>query len=200
MLVRECYVLSSPFGSSHVYLVKALKRPAINKSTLFNPAFPNHGMPSNSPTTIMPIKFLLPQMGDQGCLKALRREDEGVGRREKMENAADCVLAEPDREEMGQEVRYRGWGRKKSVQGSMSLALPHRDHHLLWILGKCREESQPAAGTLPGISGRRLGRFWPPSWELCSGSRLVIFQLCNFEHAIWIPWTSLSSVLKIKLD
>lgn len=36
-------------------------------------------------------------MGEQECIKASRREDEGVGRSGKMENAADCVLAEPDR-------------------------------------------------------------------------------------------------------
>lgn len=45
-------------------------------------------------------------MGEQGCIKALRREDEGAGGRGKMENAADCVLAEP--EGTGGEVERRG--------------------------------------------------------------------------------------------
>lgn len=45
-------------------------------------------------------------MGERGFIKALRREDEGAGRRGQMESAADCVLAEPAG--TGGEVERRG--------------------------------------------------------------------------------------------
>lgn len=144
-------VLYPSSGASHIYIVKALKRPTIKKSTLLNPVFSRHGMPATFPLVpVMPIKFLFSHTRDQRYIKALRSKD---GEEKEDRQSADCVLADQGRDKQwGTEARAEKCAREH-VTGS-----PRHGHHQLWILGKCREEGQPTAGSLPGISGIPPGR------------------------------------------
>lgn len=82
-------------------------------------------------------------MRNQGYIKALMRENERMGMKGNMENAADCVLVEPDRDWR----RGRGVGvGKKSLQWSTLLDLPHYGHHLTlnpaWVRAEKRAIQQ----------------------------------------------------------
>ena len=156
----------SCFWSITYYIVKALRRPVVKKSTSFNPAFPNHELSFTSHERL-------------GMYKSLSENEEPEEEKEDG-NAADSVLVNQIRS--GGEAG--GGSGEKRVQGGTVLALLPHGHHALWLLGKCKEEGQSETGIPPGISGRPQGRFQSASQELGSRSSLVIFQLCNFEHVI----------------
>lgn len=95
---------------------------------------------------LIPIKCPLSNMRNQGCIKALLRANERMGMKGNMENAADCVLVEPDRDwRRGREV---GVG-KKSLQWGTSLHLPHYGHHLTLNPGQGQRRRPSSSWNFP---------------------------------------------------